>query len=181
MILVATELEPRNILRSRCHPVVKTHGPFRSPYSNDPFQVAVAARRVDRLDALVRELRQSGVAGVCAVRMDVCDEMSIKSGVKQVNIVRETLSWWCSLFAKILFFYEWILDNSIYLVLEIEPIIDEIAMFSALFLLQCVSWCSIGCPEFQEGIHGRDTSPKTQPIFLPRFMTNGVNFLVLNV
>lgn len=69
----------------------------------------------------------------------------------------------------------------IYLVLEIEPTIDEIVTFFPLSLLQGVPWCSIGCPEFPEGVHGRDTSPKTQPIFLPRFMTDGVNLFVFIV
>lgn len=48
-------------------------------------KVAVAARRLDRLDALVTELKAGGVAGVCAVRMDVRDETSIKAGVKEVS------------------------------------------------------------------------------------------------
>lgn len=47
--------------------------------------MAVAARRLDRLDALVKELQAGGVAGVCAVRMDVRDETSIKAGVKEVS------------------------------------------------------------------------------------------------
>ena len=49
------------------------------------WKVAVAARRLDRLDALVRDLQAGGVAGVCAVRMDVRDETSIKAGVKEVS------------------------------------------------------------------------------------------------
>lgn len=48
-------------------------------------QVAMAARRLERLNELVEELRHEGVADVCAVRMDVCDEASIKAGVKQVD------------------------------------------------------------------------------------------------
>lgn len=51
---------------------------------NNPLQVAVVARRLDRLDALVEELKVGGVEGVCAVRMDVRDETSIKAGVKEV-------------------------------------------------------------------------------------------------
>lgn len=50
------------------------------------FQVAVAARRLDRLDALAEELKLGGATGVCAVRMDVRDETSIKAGVKQVKL-----------------------------------------------------------------------------------------------
>ncbi len=48
-------------------------------------QVAVAARRVDRLDSLVEELTLGGAAGVLAVRMDVRDETSIKTGVRQAS------------------------------------------------------------------------------------------------
>lgn len=48
-------------------------------------QVAVAARRLDRLDALVEELNHvERCAGVCAVRMDVQDESSVKTGVNKV-------------------------------------------------------------------------------------------------
>ncbi|CAN0047318.1 unnamed protein product, partial [Discosporangium mesarthrocarpum] len=48
-------------------------------------KVAVAARRLDRLEALVTELRKGGAAGACAVKMDVCDETSIKRGVSQAE------------------------------------------------------------------------------------------------
>ncbi|CAN0416650.1 unnamed protein product, partial [Scytosiphon promiscuus] len=47
-------------------------------------KVAVAARRLDRLDSLVKELTTGGAAGVCAVRMDVRDETSIKAGVEEM-------------------------------------------------------------------------------------------------
>lgn len=60
-----------------------------TPVHDDAEKVAVAARRLDRLDALVEELRKGGATHVCAVRMDVRDETSIKVGVKQV--VTETL------------------------------------------------------------------------------------------
>lgn len=50
-------------------------------------QVAVAARRLDRLDSLVKELTLGGAAGVLAVRMDVRDETSIKAGVRQASRV----------------------------------------------------------------------------------------------
>ncbi|CAN0294618.1 unnamed protein product, partial [Ectocarpus sp. 13 AM-2016] len=56
---------------------------FARTLANHGAKVAVAARRVDRLDALVEELTLGGAAGVCAVRMDVRDETSIKAGVKQ--------------------------------------------------------------------------------------------------
>ncbi|CAM9683489.1 unnamed protein product [Ectocarpus sp. 8 AP-2014] len=56
---------------------------FARTLANHGAKVAVAARRVDRLDALVEELMLGGAAGVCAVRMDVRDETSIKAGVKQ--------------------------------------------------------------------------------------------------
>lgn len=49
-------------------------------------KVAVAARRLDRLDALVEELNHvERCAGVCAVRMDVQDESSVKTGVNKVE------------------------------------------------------------------------------------------------
>lgn len=47
--------------------------------------MALAARRLDRLDSLVDELKVEGAEGVCAVRMDVRDESSIKAGVKQAS------------------------------------------------------------------------------------------------
>lgn len=50
-----------------------------------PVQVAVAARRLDRLDSLVEELTLGGAAGVLAVRMDVRDETSIKAGVRRAS------------------------------------------------------------------------------------------------
>lgn len=52
---------------------------------DETAQVAVAARRLDRLDALVDELKQQGAKDVCAVRMDVRDETSIRVGVKKVK------------------------------------------------------------------------------------------------
>lgn len=52
-------------------------------------QVAVAARRLDRLDSLVEELTLGGAAGVLAVRMDVRDETSIKAGVRQASWGRD--------------------------------------------------------------------------------------------
>lgn len=58
---------------------------MRRPYPALPRQVAVAARRMDRLEALVEELEREGIAGTYAVRMDVCDEASVKEGVKQVT------------------------------------------------------------------------------------------------
>ncbi|CAN0005850.1 unnamed protein product, partial [Laminaria digitata] len=56
---------------------------FAQTLAKHGAKVAVAARRLDRLDALVKELQAGGVAGVCAVRMDVRDETSIKAGVRE--------------------------------------------------------------------------------------------------
>ncbi|CAM9325530.1 unnamed protein product, partial [Hapterophycus canaliculatus] len=58
---------------------------FAKTLANHGAKVAVAARRLDRLDSLVEELTAGGAAGVCAVRMDVRDETSIKAGVKQAS------------------------------------------------------------------------------------------------
>eukprot|EP00752_Nemacystus_decipiens_P016226 g14508.t1 len=58
---------------------------FAKTLANNGAKVAVAARRLDRLDSLVEELTLGGAAGVMAVRMDVRDETSIKAGVRQVE------------------------------------------------------------------------------------------------
>ncbi|CAM9572568.1 unnamed protein product [Choristocarpus tenellus] len=40
---------------------------------------------MERLEALVAELRKGGASGVCAVKMDVCDESSIMQGIAQAE------------------------------------------------------------------------------------------------
>ena len=52
---------------------------FAKILSSKGHPVAVAARRVDRLEALVREIEDAGGSAV-AVPMDVCDEGSVSAG-----------------------------------------------------------------------------------------------------
>lgn len=57
---------------------------FAETLTSAGAQVAVCARRADKLDTLVDRLRQHGAA-VMAVKMDVCDADSVRAGLDEIE------------------------------------------------------------------------------------------------